>query len=294
MNAATSTQPPTAKRAESEVVRRPGAADTDPRRHALRRRVIERSVALVVPIVGFGLWEWAARAGYINTQFFPAPSRIWRTGVDMLQDGDLQHDLYVSSRRVIFGYLLGVSTGTLVGVLMGMSRLLRAALEPTLSALYTVPKLALLPLLLLIFGIGERPLVIMIAITVFFFMWISSMSAIMSVAEGHREAVRSFGANHRQMFAHVLFPAAIPQLFVGLRLSAGVSVLVMVGTEFVQSSDGIGHLIWFSWSLFLADRMYVGIILVAILGLLFTELIKLIGRRVAPWAENEPGSKFGM
>jgi NitT/TauT family transport system permease protein/sulfonate transport system permease protein len=273
-----------------EILRAPGPAERNPHGHAVVRRRTELAVAVAAPALALALWQWAARSGWINTQFFPAPSTIWSAGVEMVRSGDLQHNLYVSSRRVLLGFLLGVGSGTVVGAVMGMSRLLRAALEPMLSALYTVPKLALLPLLLLIFGIGETALVLLIAITVFFFMWISSMAAIMGVAEGHIEAVRSFGANRFQTFRHVLLPAAIPQLFVGLRLAAGVSVLVMVGIEFVQSSEGIGHLIWFSWSLFLPARMYVGIIVVALMGLVFTEVVKLLGRRAAPWAEDSSTS----
>jgi ABC-type nitrate/sulfonate/bicarbonate transport system permease component len=88
------------------------------------------------------------------------------------------------------------------------------------------------------------------------------------------------------MIRHVLMPAAMPQTFVALRIASGASILVMVGAEFVQGQKGVGNLIWHSWSLFLTDRMYVGIVVVSISGVLFTNLIVAIGRRVAPWAEE--------
>src|SRR5207245_2099409 len=152
-----------------------------------------------------------------------------------------------------------------VGLIMGMARTIRAAFEPLLTALFTVPKLALLPLLLLILGIGEAPKRFFIGITVFFFMWIATMTAIMSVSESYREPARAFGATRRKMLRHVLIPASLPQVFVGLRLCAGISVALMAYVEFLQGFDGIGHLIWYSWSLFLAARMYVGIVTVGLM-----------------------------
>jgi ABC-type nitrate/sulfonate/bicarbonate transport system permease component len=272
----------------ADTIRRvPGPAERDPKGHQAKRRWLERTLAFGIPVILLGVWQWTSHAKLINPQFFPPPTAIWNSGVSMIRSGTLQSNLWVSTRRVLEGFALGVGSGILVGLLMGMSRTIRAALDGLLSALYTVPKLALLPLLLLIFGIGETPQVLVIALTVFFFMWISTMAAIIEVNEGYREAVRSFGGNQFQLFRHALLPASLPQIFVGLRISAGVSVLVMVGTEYVEGNSGIGHLIWFSWSLFLASQMYVGIVMVALMGLLFTMIVRAVGRWVSPWAARD-------
>lgn len=279
--------------AATGIIRRlPGPAERDPKGHQARRRWLERSLAVGIPVILLAMWQWTSHAKLINPQFFPPPTAIWDSAVSMVRSGTLQSNLWVSTRRVLEGFALGVGSGVLVGLLMGMSRTIRAALDGLLSALYTVPKLALLPLLLLIFGIGETPQVLVIALTVFFFMWISTMAAIIEVNEGYREAVRSFGGNQFQLFRHALLPAALPQIFVGLRISAGVSVLVMVGTEYVEGNSGIGHLIWFSWSLFLASQMYVGIVMVALMGLVFTMIVRAIGQWVSPWAARD--SRHGV
>ena len=236
------------------IKRRPGAAETNPQQHEARRKWVSLALSIGTPILLIAAWQLASEAGSINPQFFPPPSRIWTTGVDMVRDGDLQTAIGVSSRRILLGFALGVVSGVLVGVLMATSWVIRAALDPLLSALYTVPKLALLPLLLLIFGIGETPKVLIIGITVFFFMWISTMAAVASVGEGYLEALQSFNASRWQVFRHALLPASLPQIFVGMRISAGVSVLVVVGVEFVQGGSGIGNVIWFSWSLFRAAQ----------------------------------------
>jgi sulfonate transport system permease protein len=265
----------------------PTAAERDPNAYFRKRRTAEIVLAVSVPTALILLWQLAASRGWIDTRFFPAPWTIVRTAEELIRSGELQHDVLASMRRVALGFVLGVVTGTVAGLSLGMSRWLRVALEPLLDALYTVPKLALLPLLLMIFGVGDTPKVMLIGITVFFFMWIASMAAVMTVATGYREAIRSLGAGWWSEFWHVLFPASLPQIFVAMRVSAGVSVLVLVGAEFVQGNDGVGHLIWFSWSLFIARRMYVGIVVVALLGLLFAMVIQAIARRVVPWASED-------
>lgn len=265
------------------VVREAGAEELDPRRFRRRRKRIERTLAALIPLAMLGLWQLAAERGSINTRYFPAPTTIWSTGVELFRDGALVDDMVVSFRRVLLGFVLGSLAGVVCGILLGASRLARAALEPTIYALWTVPKLALLPLLLLMFGIGEAPIVVLIAINCFFLMLIPTIAAISSVATPYREAASAFGATGLEELWHVLLPAAIPQMFVALRLTAGASILVLVGAEFVQGDEGLGHLIWHSWSLFMADRMYVGIVVVAVSGALFTMFIEAVGRWLTPW-----------
>jgi ABC-type nitrate/sulfonate/bicarbonate transport system permease component len=269
------------------VRREPGRADQDMRGYVRRQRRVERSLAVGVPLLLVLAWWGGTTTEAIDTRFFPSPSTVWDTAWELISDGELQEQVWVTTRRVVPGFLLGVVTGVAVGVALGVSRLARAALEPTLSALYTVPKLAFLPALLLIFKFGDTPKILVVAITVFFFMWISTMTAIATVSHGYREALQSFGATGWQMFRHVLLPASLPQIFVAMRLSAGVSVLTIVGVEFVQGGTGIGDLIWKSWQMFLPGRTYVGIITVALFGLVFSMIVQFIGRRCTPWAPDE-------
>jgi ABC-type nitrate/sulfonate/bicarbonate transport system permease component len=273
--------------AAAPVRREPSRADRDMRGYVRRQRQVERGLAIGVPVLIVLAWWGGTATGAIDTRFFPSPSTVWDTAWELIREGELQEQVWVTTKRVIPGFLLGVVTGGAVGVLLGVSRLSRAALEPTLSALYTVPKLAFLPALLLIFKFGDTPKILVVAITVFFFMWISTMTAVATVPAGYREALQSFGASRWQMFRHVLLPASLPQIFVAMRLSAGISVLTIVGVEFVQGGTGIGDLIWKSWQMFLPGRTYVGIVTVALFGLVFSMLIQLAGRRCTPWAPNE-------
>ncbi|HMG42003.1 MAG TPA: ABC transporter permease [Acidimicrobiales bacterium] len=259
----------------------------DPVRYARRRRWLYRSLAWGFPVALVALWQLAASREWIDTRLFPSPSDIVTAGRELVDEGTLQEQVWISLQRVWWGLFWGSVTGVAVGFACGAVRVVRATLESTLSALYTVPKLALLPMLLLIFGSGESPKVILIAITVFFFMWLSAMAAVMEVSDGYREAARAFRVSHWQMFRHVLFPATLPQILVGLRLSSGVAVLMMVGAEFAQGNDGIGKFIFQSWTLFLADRMYIGIVAVALMGLAFSMAITALTRVLVRWAPRD-------
>jgi sulfonate transport system permease protein len=272
---------------ERVIVREPGAAERAPARAAARRRSLEVGLAIAVPVVLIALWQLAAERGWIDARLYPAPSTIAANGWDRAVDGKLWPDVWATTRRVVLGFLLGTAIGVVLGLLMGTSRTVRAALEPLLDALYVVPKLALLPIFLNMFGLGEGPQLALVAATVFFFVWISTMTAIMAVPEGYQEAGAVFGASRRQMFRHVLLPGALPQILVGTRIAAGVSVLVIVAAEFVAATDGLGYLIFNSRSLFQNDVMYVGIVCVALLGVIFSEIIRFLGRRLTPWAPGD-------
>ena len=187
---------------------------------------------------------------------------------------------------MLLGFLYGSVAGFVLGMFLGTVRRVRNALDSLIYALWTVPKLALLPLLLLTLGLGAAPQIALIAMTDFFLVLIPTIAAFCAVPLSYREACQSFGASRYQMMRHVLLPAALPQTFVALRVATGASVLVMVGAEYVDGSQGIGYLIWNSWSLFNVKDMYVGIIVVSILGVVFTRLIVEIGRRIFPWAEE--------
>ncbi len=277
---------PTSGPAGSPVLRRPTAADVDPVAYRRRRRRVELSLAILLPIALLGLWQLLAELQWVDPKFFPPPSAIWASAVSLVKAGTLQKDTWISVRRTLLGFGLGAATGILAGVAVSLSRTVRAALEPLVYALWTVPKLALLPLLLLIFGIGELPIVLLIAINCFFLSFIPTLAAMLTVPFGYREVGQSFRVSRWQMLRHVSFPAALPQIFVGLRITAGAAILTLVAVEFVESSSGLGFLIWNSWSLFIASQMYVGIVVVAVIGALFTMLVTLIGRKLCPWSRE--------
>ncbi len=225
----------------------------------------------------------------MDQRFLPAPSRIVRTGAALIADGTLVGALLATLKRLIAGFAVGVAAGIAAGLALGLSRAARSLLEPVLSALYTIPKLAILPLLLLIFGAGEMPLVVLVAITVFFYMWLATMQAAVALDPGFRDAASVFGASRRQHLVHVIWPAVLPQIVGSVRIAWGVGVLVVIGAEFVNASTGLGALVWQSWSVFLADRMYVGIAVISLIGVGGMALVDAVGAVLTPWTAASAG-----
>ncbi len=273
----------------ARIIRKPGADERMPRRAGRRRRITELTLAVLFPAALIGLWQMASGFDWIDGRLYPSPSEIIAKTRILFAERDLASDVWISIRRILWGYFWGVLGGLSFGIGMGMFRLLRKTGEPTLIALYTVPKLALLPIFLTIFGFGETTIIALIATTVFFFVWLSAMAAVMAVPETYREAASSFGAGRWLMFRHVMLPAALPQIFVGLRLSAGVAVLVIVGVEFVLGGEGLGHVINSGRLLGLIEQTYVGIAIVAIIGVVFSTLVRFAGKLACPWSSDDHG-----
>ncbi|UMG93718.1 ABC transporter permease [Nocardioides sp. TF02-7] len=253
----------------------------------VRRQVwLERGLAIGLPLAAIALWQLASDQAWIDSRLYPAPTTIVDEGWHLLVDGRLLGDIQASLYRILVGLAIGATCGLVVGTAMGVSRTLRAALEPTLNAIYVVPKIALLPVFLTILGLGEAPKLALVGVTVFFFVWVETMETMANVPEGFREAGRSFGVSQLGMLRHVLGPAALPQIFVGLRVAMSVAVMVNTAAEFIVGDDGIGYLIFNARALFAVDRMYVGIVVVALLGMLLTALIGAVGRWLTPWHQS--------
>ncbi|MCK6212757.1 ABC transporter permease [Georgenia sp. EYE_87] len=265
------------------------AIDRDFRRE---RRLRARDVALAVltPILLLAAWEAAARTGLLDARLFTPPSAIVGRGWEMVLDGSLWLHSVATVGRLAAGLVWGAVFGVLFGLLMGVWRPLRAALGPTFTALYALPKIAILPLLLLIFGLTETPKVLSVAISVFFVVQINTLAGIVSIDARILEAARAYRATGWKLFRHVLLPGALPHIMTGLRVSAGMAVIVITAVEFVASNDGLGYLIWNSWQLFQPEKMFVGLIVVSLIGALVTGLVILLERALLPW-KRTGGSK---
>lgn len=285
------------------------------RRQVRKRRATYLALGLAVPLAVLIAWEIAARNNLINRQTFPPPTRVierfWHAATNsgtITRNGQVIDDgriygvfgtppptfwdlVWTTSKRVIVGFIFGSALGVIVGIATGVIPVVRAALEPSFNALYTVPKLALTPVFFGIWGVrSEMPMYVVATITTFFFVWISTMAAVIAIPEGVREAATAFGLRGWRLFKHVLWPAALPQVAVGLRIAAGVSVLTVLGAELLLGSNGqgIGVMIFVSKDLTLYDQMYVGILVAALMGVIFTAAVGAVTRRLAPWAPNSP------
>lgn len=261
---------------------------------AKSRRLRRRDIALAVltPVLLLAAWQVAAEVDLIDRQLFPPPSQTLVRAGEMLANGELITDLGATVARLLVGYVIGALLGIVVGLAMGTWRPLNAALGPTFSALYALPKIAILPLLLLIFGLTETPKILAVAITIFFVLQINTLSGIRQIDPRIIEASRAYGATGLRQFRFVVIPAALPSIFTGLRVAAGLGVIVITAVEFVASNTGLGFLIWNSWQLFQPERMFVGLITVSLLGAVIAFLVTIAEYVAIPWRRaNRPGRR---
>jgi NitT/TauT family transport system permease protein len=229
------------------------------------------------------IWEISGRLGFLNPLFFPVPSVIFLAFFTMMMNGEISENLSVTLFRVFVGFLLGTVPGIIIGMVMGASDKVRLLLDPIVSATYPIPKLAIFPLLMVIFGIGEFSKIIAIALGCFFLALINSMAGVRNINRVYFDVAKNYGASKRQLFTKVMLPASLPMIFAGIRLALGTSLLVVVGLEFVSANKGIGALIWYAWETFQIEKLYVGIFICAILGILSTFALKKIEEHIVPW-----------
>jgi NitT/TauT family transport system permease protein len=287
MSASSSVQAATP--AAQEQNRRTGAAAQKELTKARRLRRRDVALAILTPVLLLVAWQLAAEAGLIDRQLFPPPSETLTRGVEMLAGEELLTHIGATVARLATGYTLGALLGIVCGLAMGTWRPLNAALGPTFSALYALPKIAILPLLLLIFGLTETPKILAVMITIFFVLQINTLSGIRQIDSRVLEAAQAYGATGWRQFRFVIIPAVLPSIFTGLRVAAGLGVIVITAVEFVASNNGLGFLIWNSWQLFQPERMYVGLIAVSILGALLTFGITFAEYLAIPWRRaNKP------
>jgi NitT/TauT family transport system permease protein len=238
---------------------------------------------LVIISVVLVIWEISGRLGFLNPLFFPVPSLIFMTFFSMMGSGEIAENLSITLFRVFFGFLLGTVPGIIIGMVMGATDKVRLLLDPLVSATYPIPKLAIFPLLMVIFGIGEVSKIVAIALGCFFLALINSMAGVRNINRVYFDVAKNYGASKKQLFTKVMLPASLPMIFAGIRLALGTSLLVVVGLEFVSANKGIGALIWYAWETFEIEKLYVGIFICALLGIFSTFALKKAEEHIVPW-----------
>lgn len=252
-------------------------------RRRLGRMAANVLLGLVVPAAILLWWETAARRGWINTLFYPAPSVVLQRSWEQLRDGDLISDAGVTLKRLGLGFLFGATPAIFVGLAAGLIRPLRMALYPIATALYVVPRIAMLPLVLVAMGLGDHARVFMVAFSVFFIVFFSSLSGAEQVERTHLDVARAFGAGRIRQILTVLLPGALPALMSGLQVAMGFALIVIIGTEFMAANTGLGARIWHSYQIFNFPSMYAGVMAVTVVGVLINGMLMAVKWLIVPW-----------
>ncbi|MBB3181454.1 ABC transporter permease subunit [Variovorax sp. Sphag1AA] len=240
----------------------------------------------LLPVLLIAAWQFLSSTGRLPASVLPAPLDVVRAAWALAQRGELQRDILVSLRRVAIGFFSGAVAGLALGFIVGLSTLAHDVLDRSLQMVRTIPHLALVPLMILWFGIGEEPRVLLVAMGSLFPVYINTVSGIRNVDPKLVELGRSYGLGPLGLVATVVFPAALPAILTGIRYALGVAWLTLVVGETIASRDGIGYLVQNARELLRTDIILLAIALYAIAGWLADALTRAIERRLLRWHPN--------
>jgi NitT/TauT family transport system permease protein len=246
----------------------------------------DRLINLASPIALLLLWEAAVRTGMLDARFFPAPSTVFDTLVTLVKDGSLWSNTWASLQRLFWGFLLGGIPALLIGIAIGLYRPLRAIVDPLVAATYPIPKSAILPLILLIFGLGEASKIVMVAIGVFYPVLINSATGVLEINKIYLDVGRNFRAGRWQVFRTIALPGAMPHIMSGIKLGIGMGLILIAIAEMIGAKSGLGHMIWNAWEILSVETMYVGLVVIALLGFLFSLILNELERVIIPWKNS--------
>ncbi|MDX9952963.1 MAG: ABC transporter permease [Anaerolineae bacterium] len=229
------------------------------------------------------LWEIAARAGWISRLFFPPPSTILLTLGRLLLTGKLAPALALTLYRLALGVAIGAGSGALLGWLMGASRSVRVALDPIVTALHPLPKLAIFPIFLVLLGIGESSKVALVALTAFFPMVINTLAGVQQIDYTYWEAAANYGATGTKLLHRVILPGSLPLVMVGLRLAVNSALVVTIAVEMLSAREGLGATIWLAWQTLRTEELYAVLVVIGLLGMVSNLALDRLTKQLTPW-----------
>jgi NitT/TauT family transport system permease protein len=229
------------------------------------------------------LWQLAGSAGWVNPLFLPPPSAILLAMWKLAASGALWQHLSWSVMRIGAGWIIGTAAGVLVGFAIGLSTLARGVGITFVSALFPIPKIALLPLLILWMGIGEEPKIATIALGVFFSTAISVYSGVDAVPRNLIRMAQSFNVPFHAIVRRVIWPGALPSILAGFRITASVALLLVVSAEMIGAQFGIGAFVLQAGNLMQTDQLLAGVVILSLFGLAVGKLISLLEARLLHW-----------
>jgi ABC-type nitrate/sulfonate/bicarbonate transport system permease component len=253
-------------------------------RFLVRREYRLLRVAALVGIVV--AWEVLSRTGWVSALFLPSPLGVLAEGMDMARSGELGVHVAASLKRLSVGFVVGGAAGIAVGVVVGFFSVAEALGTPVIAATFPIPKIALLPLLILWLGIGETSKIAVIALGVFFPLALNTYAGVRQADPLLIRAAVSFGAGRWSVIRKVVLPASLPMVFAGLKLGAGTALLLLVAAEMIAVESGIGFLVLHAANLMATTKLMVGIVLLSLLGILSHWALTGLERLVIPWRER--------
>ncbi|MFO1105102.1 MAG: ABC transporter permease subunit [Amaricoccus sp.] len=246
-------------------------------------RLARGSVGWLLPAAILVGWELLARAGIISANVLPAPSAVVAAFWRLLLSGELARNIWVSTWRALAGFAIGGSIGFALGLANGLSRMSRDVTDTTLQMIRNIPHLALIPLVILWFGIDEEAKLFLVALGVFFPIYVNTLLGIQGVDPQLVEMGRIYGMKPLELFRRVILPGALPSIFVGLRYALGIMWLTLIVAETISASAGLGYMAMQAREFLMIDVVVLSILIYALLGKLADSFARLLERRTLAW-----------
>ena len=237
-------------------------------------------VALVLPVGFLLLWQYASTTGLVRATLFPAPTTLWATFIKLVNNGVLINALLVSFKRVALGFTIGTLAGLVVGFIVGLFPMADRALSVFTSVLRPIPVIALIPVFIVIFGIGEVTNVAVICIGAFWSTMLNTTSGIRECDDKLLELAYAYRISSPRTVFQIILPGAVASIITGVRLGLGTSWMSVVAAEMIGASSGIGYLIMYARELAQTDRLYVYVLIIGLVGLALDRILLVIQRKL--------------
>ena len=242
---------------------------------------------IAVPMLIVIAWAFLSSSGIFSEFLLPTPAKVFKSFLELCESGELSRHILASSGRVFGGFFMAVIVALPPAYFFYHSPEAEARSKLTLEALRFIPPLSLIPLLILWLGIGEPAKLAIVFLASFFPIYLNVFSGFKQINSAYDELSQTLRLTKLEKFRHIEFPASLPNIFTGLRLGFGYSWRALVGAELIAATSGLGYLIGDASEMSRTDRVFVGILCIAVLGIAGDQLFQFIGKRCTPWARNK-------
>lgn len=238
---------------------------------------------LIIPVIVLVIWQVAVILEWLPQSLIASPTQIVADFWVFIKNGELFEHIFISLYRLSVGFVVGSLLGLATGIAVGTSKLLEKLLGPIIQFLAPIPPIVWIPLLIIIFGIGEVSKIILLVVASFFVLFINTVQGIRSTDQKYVDVAHVYNKSNFDLIRTILLPSSLPNIFTGMRLALGLSWILLIAAEVMASSKGLGWLIWDARNFSRPDDMFVGIITIGLLGKLSDQILIKLERRFTRW-----------
>jgi sulfonate transport system permease protein len=252
----------------------------------LLKKVKEKSIGIILPILLFIFWEISTRMELFSSQLLVPPKQVLLAFQDLLREGELLNHLEISLLRVLSGFIIGAASGFLLGTVLGTSKQIEKYVAPIFNSFRQIPLMGWMPLLMLWLGVEETFKIVFISFGAFYALTLNTFEGIKNVPKEYVEVAKVFEYSRLKLLRKVVLPSALPSIFTGIKLGLSMSWMLVVGAEFVAASEGIGYLMTWGRQLFQFDIVILGVIIIGIVGLIMNQVLGIFETRFLSWRKT--------